>query len=168
MLILPAPLAHARAPFRRQNVLYVGVHGLRAILESQIIPLARCENDEKAVCLSRCFRTAMLFANKNGGWGGVLALDRDALRARYKIIPHRDTVLTLKTRAAGYDEHEERVLVPITGFAPYLLGAWENTAIHLTRLRVQNFKDAGFLMEDDGVDWDAVFHDDFSDEADAA
>lgn len=158
MILLPAPTS-TRSPFRRQAVLYVGVYDVRTVLASATIPLARCEDGIRAVCLTRCFRRAMDFANRHSDIGGVLALDRDRLRARHRITTHRDTVWTLRTRAAGYDEHEERVLSPITAIAPLLLGAWESSVTTALRANLAAYAPTGFLDGPD-VDWLALMDED--------
>jgi len=163
--LLPAPKT-TRAPFRRQDVLYIGLRAIKDTLARGTIPLANTEG-APAVCMSRSFAIAMLFAERHGDGGGVLALDRAALARRQRIRPHRDQVLCTKTRAAGYNEAEERVDAPITDIAPLVLAAWESGITAALRANMAAVQAAGFLLGDEPpIDWDGLFsYDDDTTEA---
>lgn len=115
----------SRNPIRDRNVLYTGVADYEKVLETGFLPMEETETDVRAICMSRNFDMAMSFANKAGSTGGVLALDRDLLRTRYKTVCHQDLLLCYQYRSKGYSEAEERIYSDIDDIGRYVLGSWE-------------------------------------------
>lgn len=150
---------HALPPVRHRPVLWIGVGDLSRVLAQGHLDLASTETPGlRAVCLTRSHRIAMVFADDRShhGQGGVLALDATRLRQRHRVVPHRDQILTTKTRADGYDEREERVYghVPLDGL---LLGVWRSAQ----SVRFESCLTAFDPDEDpwapSAVDWDEAF-----------
>ena len=115
------------------DYLFHGTRNLARVLGSNRLVAHEVDADVRAVCFSRCWHVATFFAKTPAG--GLLVLDRRALRARNRLRCHHMNGEGFILRSESASECEERVLHDVSCLHTALIGWVDCTALAQVRTR---------------------------------